>query len=233
MMTDPTASTDKTTVQVKFGRVSLQGWQAIASLVLLLIVVVLVIIVAHPSLRMLLSGAIWIVFTNYWSYQAAKAARTTQVESKSSRRFHQLLLNGALLLLFVPVPGLRGRYVPLNNTVVAIGFAVQIGFILFAISARRHLGRYWSGAISSAEGHQLIRTGPYRFVRHPIYTAMIGMSVGTTLISGEIHALLGALVFIIAYWRKIRLEEAHLRTLFGQDYESYSGETWALIPWVV
>lgn len=230
---DSSTQANKPTAVLKIGGVTLQGNAAVAAMVGIVLLIVALIYASHPSLRMLLSGALWIGFIIYWSVQAQKAAPATRAESKESRRFHEILLNGSLLLLFIPVPGLRERFVPLNNIVVAIGFAVQIGCALLGVWSRRHLGQYWSGAISSAEGHQLIRSGPYRSIRHPIYTAMTGMGVGSAIISGELHALLAAIVLIGAYWRKMRMEEQHLRTLFGDDYETYSRETSALIPWLL
>lgn len=230
-MIDPAASPNTSKAMVKMGTFTLQGGAAVAVIILTPLVLIALIYTSHPSLRMLSSGAIWIGFIIYWSIQAKKAASATRAESKESRRFHEILLNGSILLLFIPVPGLRERFVPLNNTVVAIGFAVQIGSALLGVWARRHLGRNWSGAISSTEGHQLIRSGPYRSIRHPIYTAMIGMGVGTSLISGELHALLAAIILIGAYLRKLRMEEKHLHKLFGDEYRVYSRETGALIPW--
>jgi protein-S-isoprenylcysteine O-methyltransferase Ste14 len=116
---------------------------------------------------------------------------------------------------------------------IGVGFAVQIASGMLGVWARRTLGRNWSGAITVAQDHELIRTGPYHFVRHPIYSAMLGMFAGTAIVSGEWHALIGVVLLAIAYARKIRLEEASLRTLFGPAYEEYSRSTRALIPFVV
>ena len=80
---------------------------------------------------------------------------------------------------------------------------------------------------------ELIRSGPYRFVRHPIYTAWLGMFAGTAIVSGQMHALLGFAMAAFAYWRKIRLEEANLRNAFGPEYDAYRRETWALVPWLL
>ena len=94
------------------------------------------------------------------------------------------------------------------------------------------MGAHWSGEITIKVDHQLIRTGPYRLIRHPIYTAMLGMFVGTAIVSGQTHALLGLALAIIAYWRKIRMEEANLNDAFGDAYRDYRRETWALVPGV-
>ena len=78
----------------------------------------------------------------------------------------------------------------------------------------------------------MIRTGPYRMVRHPIYTGMLGMFAGTTLASGQYHALLGSGLLLVAYLRKTRLEEEILRKTFGSDFEEYRRGSWALVPFV-
>jgi protein-S-isoprenylcysteine O-methyltransferase Ste14 len=139
----------------------------------------------------------------------------------------------SFLLLFFPVPGLRGRLLPLTPVVTAIGLTVQGLSFLLAVWARRHLGRNWSGAITVAQDHQLVRSGPYRLVRHPIYTAMFGMFLGSGIVSGELHALLAVALIVGAYWRKIRLEERTLREVFGPAYGAYSRETRALIPFLL
>jgi protein-S-isoprenylcysteine O-methyltransferase Ste14 len=66
-----------------------------------------------------------------------------------------------------------------------------------------------------------------------MYTAMLGMFLGTALIWGQWHALLGLLVGVAAYWRKIRLEEPRLRERFGAAYDEYQRESWALIPGLI
>lgn len=107
---------------------------------------------------------------------------------------------------------------------------IEAAFLLCAIWARRHLGRNWSGEVRIATGHISVRSGPYRFVRHPIYTAILGMYLGTAIASGESHALLALLVVALAYWRKIRLEEHALAEAFEQEYARYQSDTWAVVP---
>lgn len=139
-------------------------------------------------------------------------------------------MNGGLLLLFIPVPGLRHSFLPASPAWVVIGLATQASFFVLAVWARRHLGRNWSARIEIKTNHELVRSGPYRLLRHPIYTAVVGMCAGTALISGQWHALLGVAMTLIAYWRKIRMEEARLREAFGAEYDHYRRDTWGLIP---
>lgn len=179
------------------------------------------------------SGGLWLAFIIYWSAAAKNAAATSSSESPTSRQIHQLLMYGALLIALLPVPGLRRRWLPVSPWIhLPIGLAIQVSAGLLAIWARKHLGRNWSGAITKKVDHQLIRTGPYRMLRHPIYSGMLGMFLSTAVVSGELHGLLGLLIISLAYWRKVRLEEEHLRRTFGVDYDDYRKKSWALIPGV-
>ena len=206
-------------------------WALIAFSILLGIVVLLVYLVSITSDSLLwVSAVLWILFIGYWSAVAGKSATNINSESAASRQLHQLLMYGALALAFVRVPGLGRRWLPNAAWIAFVGLAVQVSSALFAVWARRHLGRNWSGAITAKVDHDLIRTGPYRLVRHPIYSAMLGMFLGTALVSGELHALLGMLIIAVAYWRKIRLEERHLCKVFGAAYDEYRRKSWALIP---
>lgn len=179
---------------------------------------------------MKLSLVLWLLFSIYWGIAANQSAPTKTSESVWSRRLHVILVNGALLLLVLPIPGLRWRFLPESVFLVAAGLAIQAAFVLLAVWARRHLGSNWSGEVRIAAEHQLVRSGPYRFVRHPIYTALLGMYCGTGLVSGEIHAPVALVIVTLAYWRKIRLEERALGETFGAEHEAYRRDAWAFIP---
>jgi protein-S-isoprenylcysteine O-methyltransferase Ste14 len=187
---------------------------------------------AHNRLSdgMWMSVVLWCVFSIYWSIAAKDSAPTQSSESVWSRQWHLFLVNAALLLLVLPIPGLTRRFLPANEAIVISGLVVQAAFILLAVWARRHLGSNWSGEVRIAKEHQLVRSGPYRFIRHPIYTAVLGMYCGTALVSGEIHAPFALVIVTLAYWRKIRLEEQALEKTFGAEFEIYQRDTWALVP---
>ena len=176
---------------------------------------------------------LWIVFSLYWTVASRNSAQTQQSETKVSTVFHQVILNLALVLLFWPVQGLKGWFLPQRfHFLVAVGATIQAGFILLAVWARRHLGSNWAAEVRIGVGHQLVRTGPYRLLRHPIYTAMLGMFLGTAIASSQYHALLGLAILVAAYLRKTRMEEEILSQTFGVDYDSYRRESWALVPLV-
>ena len=201
--------------------------------VILLLLIIKVARNPWPLLRSRVFPAmlIWVVFSVYWGIAARNSAVTKTSESRASTWLHQIVLNLALLLLFLPVPGLTGWFVPQRfHFVVIVGAMVQMAFMLLAVWARRHLGRNWSGAVRIGVDHELVRSGPYRFLRHPIYTAMLGMFLGTAIASGQYHALLGVVILVFAYIRKSRMEEQILQQTFGTEYSAYRRETWGLIP---
>ena len=157
-----------------------------------------------------------------------------------------LALAGFVLLFFSPLyargghwhfenpPGILGKhlwpYPPL-----AVGWAMvalAAAGIAFAWWARIYLGKLWSGSITRKEEHHVVDTGPYALVRHPIYTGLLTAAVATAVAVGEVHTVLGALLLIVAYRMKARLEETFLRDELGADvYDSYRARVPMLIPW--
>ena len=121
------------------------------------------------SNRLVFAMLLWVIFSLYWTIASRNSAETSHSESSLSTGFHQFVLGGAMLLLFIPVPGLTGWFLPQSfHLAVAAGAIVQAGFLLLAVWARRHLGRNWSAEVRIGVGHQLVRSGPYKFLRHPI-----------------------------------------------------------------
>jgi len=233
-MSDAPASEPRpTATTVQIGSWKLTGPSAVAALLLLVAMIVVLVWLSHPVFRwgwLWVSAALWIAFMIYWSGQAAKSSAIQSAESAASRALHQNLLNLSLLLLFLRLPGLTTRWLPDRGTVAATGLALHVLGLALAVWARRHLGRQWSGAIAVKVDHALVRTGPYRLIRHPIYTAMLAMSLGTAIVAGETHALLGFAIMAFAYARKIPLEERSLRAAFGPAYDAYRAQSRALVP---
>jgi protein-S-isoprenylcysteine O-methyltransferase Ste14 len=184
--------------------------------------------VKNPAL--FLSFCVRLLFETYWTVAAKASSPAKSSESRKSRQLHVFLVNVAFILLYVPVPGLNQRFLPDASLVVRAGLIVQMTFTLLGVWARRHLGSNWSGEIAIKLDHRLIHSGPCKWVRHPIYTAILGMSAGTAIISGQLHAALALVIVVLAYWRKIRLEEASLSKAFGPAYDAYRRDTWALVP---
>jgi protein-S-isoprenylcysteine O-methyltransferase Ste14 len=187
---------------------------------------------SRPRPTILVSACLWLAYNVIVSIGLSKRPDAKSAESRKSRAVHEYLLLAGLVLLFTPIPGLTGQFVPDTLTTAAIGLGIQLAGMLFYFWSRTYLGRLWSGQIVIMQDHQLIETGPYRLLRHPLYTGFIGMFVGTAIVSGQYHALVGVAFCIVAYARKIPMEEAALRAEFGEAFDVYRQKRWAFIPWV-
>jgi len=181
-------------------------------------------------LPLVLSFVEWSIFSLYWSAAAQNTSRAISSESSRSRRVHQFLMNAALLLVVLPVPAWNRRLLPGVGWTAWLGLSIQTASVMLAVWARRHLASYWSGEITIKVDHKLIRSGPYHFIRHPIYAAILGMFVGSSIVSGRYLAFCGVIIASFAYWRKIRLEESNLKHAFGPAYGIYKRQTGSLIP---
>ena len=102
----------------------------------------------------------------------------------------------------------------------------------WAVWARHLIGRNWSAAVTLKHDHQLIRCGPYRFVRHPIYTGILAGSLGTAIIMNQYWGAAGFLLILYAYLVKLQKEEAILASYFPKEYASYRLQTKRLLPFL-
>jgi len=177
--------------------------------------------------------AAWVAWALFWLVSAFGTKATQRRESLGSRLAYvlPLLIGGVLIgmpLRWAPLLGLH--LWPRSLPLFCVGFTLLIAGLAFAVWARVHLGRNWSGAVTVKEEHELIRTGPYGYVRHPIYTGILVAVIGTVLCSGTLRAVLGLLIIAIALLRKLRKEEEFMRATFAGQYEQYCREVPALIP---
>jgi protein-S-isoprenylcysteine O-methyltransferase Ste14 len=104
--------------------------------------------------------------------------------------------------------------------------------LLFSVWARRCLGTNWSGAVTIKERHELVTSGPYGLVRHPIYTGVLLAILGSAIAVGEWQAVLAMVLASFALWRKLRLEERWMLNRFGEAYRAYCRKVPALIPFL-
>jgi protein-S-isoprenylcysteine O-methyltransferase Ste14 len=111
-----------------------------------------------------------------------------------------------------------------------IGIVVLVVATAFTLWARFALGTMWSSAAVVKQGHRLRTDGPYSIVRHPIYTGLIGMLVGTAVINGLGWWLLLPAAAVVLFGLKIRNEERLMRRTFGQQYDEYRRRVPQLVP---
>ena len=184
----------------------------------------------------LLFPVLWIVFIAVWVAMARGGKAVAERESVYSRLSHYLPLLIAIYLLsapHVPIAVLNDRFMPLTLWPVRLGAALTVAGIAFAIWARLWIAGNWSSDVTLKRDHELIVTGPYAWVRHPIYTGILLGLAGTGLAVGEWRAVLAVALAAIAFWRKLTIEEGVMRRQFGETYTRYAQRTRALVPFVV
>lgn len=181
-----------------------------------------------------LINALWILTGIYWFLTALRAKTAVRKEQNASRVLHIVVMCIAFDLLFGSARyGLLGaRYVPAKAWIAWTGFSLAAAGIAFAVWARAMLGANWSGTVAIKSGHELIRTGPYAWVRHPIYSGFLLAILGTALVLGEVRGLLAFLVALLGWGIKAIMEERFLIDQFDGEYVRYSTEVKRLIPFI-
>lgn len=175
----------------------------------------------------------WLLWLAYWLVTAARVKRTARRESRRSRLAYILPLVIGTWLIALPLRGLGPLSVQLWPDEAArwlCALVLVVPGLGFSLWARVHLGRNWSGTVTVKQDHELVRSGPYAYVRHPIYTGLIVALAGSAIACGEPRALLGLAIIVYSFVRKLRLEESFMRAQFPQEYPRYCSEVPALIP---
>ncbi len=125
----------------------------------------------------------------YWFVSAFSAKKTEKREPSAERLGHMILMAAGYILLFQRNDNwgvLNHRFLPDIPWIAWLGAAITFAGVLFAIWARWNLGKNWSAAVTIKQGHQIIRTGPYAYIRHPIYTGMLVAVIGSALASRRV-----------------------------------------------
>lgn len=187
----------------------------------------------NPTEARYIVNVLWVVWLAYWMIAAIGTKRTSYRDSPAFQVPQILLVFLGFYLL--STNSLRSgplgeRFVPMEPAFLAVGIALTFAGLAFAIWARVHLGRNWSGGVRISRDHELIQSGPYARVRHPIYTGMLVGAFGTSLVVGRWHALLGAGLATLGFWLKARREEALLAREFGEKFEERRRRTGFFFP---
>ena len=180
--------------------------------------------------------AMWLSWALYWWLLSLDVKAPSRIEPVESRLLHVVPLLLAAYLLWVPkvrFSFLGERFLPSDEWPFWVGAALTAGGLLFAVWARHHLGRNWSGIVTVKRDHELITTGPYAIVRHPIYTGLLLAFVGSAIARGEWRGVLAVALVLFSLWRKLLFEERWMREQFGDGYEAYSRRVRAIVPFVL
>jgi protein-S-isoprenylcysteine O-methyltransferase Ste14 len=182
---------------------------------------------------MAICGLLWTAFLVVWLIWAFRTKQTQVREGVSSRLSYTILTVAAYYLMFadkVPREYLRARLFAPSVWTNAFGIAITAAGIAFAFWARAFLGGNWSSAVTVKVGHELVRSGPYRLVRHPIYTGMILALCGTAIARHQLRGLIAVVLAYIGFKIKSRIEERAMTQTFGSQYDEYRRTTGAIIP---
>jgi protein-S-isoprenylcysteine O-methyltransferase Ste14 len=196
----------------------------------------LVTALAHP-----LPVALAVLAVALWAATEFNARRSTWRQG-APRRPGSARDHGTYpAIVFVVVSGLvlsvllwwigLGGYLPVGSSF--LGLAVVAGGLALRSWALRSLGRFFTMPITIREDHRIVTTGPYRWLRHPAYTASILVSVGLPLILGTLVGVAVTLALCLGiYLYRIAIEEGALTERFGEEYRAYRRATWALVPFI-
>jgi len=175
----------------------------------------------------------WYVFLIVWGIAALKQKADKATEPIANRLLYGAYLTFGFYLLFsrnVPFRMLHERFAPDARWIDVAAVALTYAGVATAIWARFILADNWSARITVKVGHQLIRSGPYAYVRHPIYFGILLASLGTALLVGEWRGLLAIALVTVAFSMKAKREEAYMSTEFGEGYTRYRQSTGFLLP---
>lgn len=179
--------------------------------------------------------ALWIVWITGWMLAAIGNKRTQWREPLPAAILNRgpVLIGTAMLLAPQWLPrGLTRRVLTPGHGLPALGTILVFLGLLFAFWARWHLGRNWSGTVTVKQDHTLITSGPYRWVRHPIYSGIVLALLGTALAIGAPYGFVATVLIVLGFLVKLRAEEARMRATFPAAYDDYCRHTARLIPGV-
>jgi protein-S-isoprenylcysteine O-methyltransferase Ste14 len=181
-------------------------------------------------------SSVWLVTGLYWLALAFTTKKTARRENWQSRILHLILMGIAFSLLagktFPPGPFTR-RFLPDEDWTIWIGAALITVGCALAIWARSCIGSNWSAIVSVRENHELIRSGPYSLMRHPIYSGFLLAILGAAIQCGEIRGLIAFCLLFTGWLAKACAEEQAMYEQFGSAYLEYSRHVKRFVPFVL
>jgi protein-S-isoprenylcysteine O-methyltransferase Ste14 len=192
--------------------------------------------ISRPYLvaSMVVNGC-WLAFALFWLVAALRTKKTVYSETFGQRFAVQIVIAAGLIILVnaprEPYP-LSAYFIPQNATVAFLSAAVCVCGLAFTLWARLTLGENWSARVTLKADHELIQRGPYSLVRHPIYTGLFAMALGSVLLIGRVGSLVGYLFFIVGFVVKAGREEALMMQQFPEQYADYRRRTRRVVPFI-
>jgi protein-S-isoprenylcysteine O-methyltransferase Ste14 len=180
-------------------------------------------------------AGLWILMGIIWLAAAIRSKRVVRMQSAASR-FVQIGLSVlGFLMVFdydIGFGPLDRRVLPPHLAAAAAGLALTVLGMALALWARVQIGGNWSSSVTLKESHELIRSGPYAFVRHPIYSGLLLALLGAAISYGAIRGFIGVALAVVAWKLKSATEESFMSEQFGEQYALYRRQVKAFIPFV-
>lgn len=175
----------------------------------------------------------WLTLGVYWLIGMA-GTKKVAVDENSGLRVLRLAFIAALFVLlgtdWLRIGPLGWRFVPLDSAITWVGVLITGAGVALAIWARWRLGRNWSDKVVLKVDHELIRSGPYRYLRHPIYTGILVALAGTALVIGEWRGVVAVILMGTNYYIKATREEKILAANFGEAFAEHKKRTGFFLP---
>jgi len=174
----------------------------------------------------------WILWAVYWFVSSRSVKTAVKQESGAGRFLHLALMTIGICLFLVRLDlgPLNLHFLPSAPWMNLASVALVAAGVGLSFWARYHIGQYWSSTVSLKEDHRIVETGPYAYLRHPIYSGIILAILGSVLTSGTYRALAGFLVIVAALCLKASREEQLLSGELGSAYTDYRRHTGFLVP---
>ncbi len=179
---------------------------------------------------------VWIAFLVYWQIKAINTKTTQRLEPAASRILRVFVFLIVIIILSttrIPLPWLYLQLWPQGLFPFWLGAAVTVAGLLFAVWAREHLGKNWSRSVTIKQDHELITSGPYAVVRHPIYTGSLAGFLGMAIAISQLRGVIALVLIFLVFWIKLRMEEQWMLSQFGETYAAYAHQTAALVPYLL
>ena len=178
----------------------------------------------------------WGIFFVVWVLAAIFTKRTVYHESGVRRLRYLIPVVIGWYLLFrghrLPHP-FNVHIIPQTDAILVVSSILCVCGVAFCLWARAVLGRNWSGTVTLKEDHELIVRGPYRLVRHPIYTGILAMLVATAIQQRHIAGMFGLIFVFASFWIKLNNEEEVMHKQFPDQYAAYEERVKRIIPFVL
>ena len=169
----------------------------------------------------------WLAFWIYWLVAASSSKESVGGGWRTG------LTSVSVVGVFLIAGVLRGGSLAVHSVILAaVGALLFVCGIALAVWARLHLGRNWGMPMTQRAEPELVTSGPYRFVRHPIYTGLLIALLGTALVNNLLGLIVVAVLVGYFYYCGI-VEERNLAATFPKAYPEYRSRTKMLIPFLL